>query len=119
MSQKDGIIPFAIKFVVAKVTKVTDQRSVTEHLTSFGFFSFGKINNSSKCRTLWKCFTSIINSGGKSVGCEVSDEYFILFSLMSLILKNTQSGPMTSRLDVISAYLAIMNIYVSMRVNKG
>lgn len=117
MSQKDGIIPFVIKFVVTKVTKVTDQKSVTEPLTSFGFF-FGKINNSSKYRTLWKCFTSIINSG-KSVGCEVSDEYFILFSLMSLILKNTQSGPMTPRLDVISAYLVIMNIYASMRVNKG
>lgn len=38
---------------------------------------------------------------------------------MSLILKNTQSGPMTSRLDVISAYLAIMNIYASMQMNKG
>lgn len=53
------------------------------------------------------------------MGCEVSDEYFILFSLMSLILKNTQSGPMMSRLDVISAYVAIMNIYARMRVNKG
>lgn len=53
------------------------------------------------------------------MGFEVSDEYFILFSLMSLILKNTQSGPITSRLDVISTYLAVMNIYASMRVNKG
>lgn len=38
MSQKDGIILFVIKFVVAKVTKVTDQRLLTEPLTSFGFF---------------------------------------------------------------------------------
>lgn len=43
MSQKDGIIPFGIKFVVAKVTKVTDQRWVTEPLTCFGFFPLAKL----------------------------------------------------------------------------
>lgn len=53
------------------------RRSVNEH--------FVKTNSSPKRSTLWKCFTSVRNSGGRFVQCEVSDYCFILFSLTSLI----------------------------------
>lgn len=90
-------VTFVIQVVVAKMTKVTFLSEISDE-------HFVDIDNSWKCRILWKCFTSVINRGGKSVQCEVSDECFILFWLTSLILKKAHYGLMgLARLDVISA----------------